>query len=286
MSIINWREIEKLTGWARMASDEDAEHWDIGAAGWQRRIGFEQKFSQAQADALTKITSEDTVLDACCGTGRLTLPLAKKAKHVYSVDAGKQMLEYCSENVRSAGFENVTVKNIGNWHKCEPGREIPVVDVAVACISPAQADIIKFSRCARKYCYFLSFTGEPYRFFMAELFQGVHDQWGRMMQQRKPEGRQKSGIDVPFNVLYQYGANPTVDYVDGGWEYEADTAEEVYRYLAGFSHDDVPEDKWEIFRSNCDKRMEKTPEGRYRYFAKTQMYVLGWDPSEIDFTEL
>ena len=120
---------------------------------------------------------------------------------------------------------------------------------------------------------------------MAELFQGVHDQWGGMMPQRKPEGRQKSGIDVPFNVLYQYGANPTVECVDGGWKYEADTAEEVYRYLAGFSHDGVPEDRWSVFCSNCNKRMEKTPEGIYRYFAKTQMYVLGWDPSEIDFPE-
>ena len=86
-------------------------------------------------------------------------------------------------------------------------------------------------------------------------------------------------------MLYQYGANPTVDYVDGGWKYEADTAEEVYRYLAGFSHDGVPKDRWSVFCSNCDKRMEKTPEGIYRYFAKTQMYILGWDPSEIDFPE-
>lgn len=46
--IVNWRTFEKMTNWAVSKSDEDARRWD-----------------------------------ACCGTGRLTLPLARKAKHVY-----------------------------------------------------------------------------------------------------------------------------------------------------------------------------------------------------------
>lgn len=68
--IVNWRTFEKMTNWAVSKSDEDARRWDAGADGWQKRIDFEKKFSQVQVDALTRITKEDTVLDACCGTGR------------------------------------------------------------------------------------------------------------------------------------------------------------------------------------------------------------------------
>lgn len=103
-------------------------------------------------DALTRITKEDTVLDACCGTGRLTLPLARKAKHVYSVDAGERMLAHCRENVKKEGLDNVTIKRIANWHTCDPGKEIPVADIAVACISPAQADISRPGQNAGSEC--------------------------------------------------------------------------------------------------------------------------------------
>ncbi|MFR8039025.1 MAG: class I SAM-dependent methyltransferase [Anaerovoracaceae bacterium] len=281
--IVNWRTFEKMTNWAVSKSDEDARRWDAGADGWQKRIDFEKKFSQAQVDALTRITKEDTVLDACCGTGRLTLPLARKAKHVYSVDAGERMLAHCRENVKKEGLDNVTIKRIANWHTCDPGKEIPVADIAVACISPTQADILKFSKCARKYCYSLSFTKQPYRFVMAELFDGVNPVWEKI----RKEGRTKTdpaqarmlGLNVPFNLLYDAGANPEVSYVDGGWEHEAETRETLYEYLAGFG--EVPQEKWERFTRNCDIRIEKTSEGTYRYFAPTQMYVLGWDPNQL-----
>lgn len=286
---VRWRELEKQTGWAVMTTDEAAEHWDKGADGWQRRIDFEKRFSQAQVDALTRITTEDTVLDACCGTGRLTIPLARKAGHVYGVDAGRNMLEHCRRNAEDAGLKNITLKNIGNWHRCEPGNEIPAADIAVACISPAQADIIKFSHCARKYCYSLSFTGKPYRFFMAELFEGVNESWGggkRPAPAKENMDGRRNGVNIPFNILYELGADPEISYVSGGWEYEAADLEEVYEYLAGFSSDGVPADRMDIFRSNCDKRITKTADGSFRYFAETQMYVLGWDPSQLRYDEI
>ena len=286
--IINWREIEKMTNWAMSKSDEDAKRWDTVADGWQKRIDFEKNFSQAQADAMTRITKNDTVLDACCGTGRLTLPLAHKAKHVYGVDAGENMLQHCRGNVKKAGLENVTLKQIKNWHTSEPGKEIPVVDIAVACISPAQADIVKFSRCARKYCYSLSFTGSPYRFVMSELFEGVTSSWPHIKKEplKKKNGSimRQMGLNVPFNILYDLGANPEVSYVDGGWEYEADSLDEVYSYLAGFGT--VDPEYWERFKENCNRRIQKTEHGTYRYFAPSQMYVLGWDPNALQLDEI
>ena len=279
--LVNWQALEKMTGWATRTSDEEATRWDHGADGWQKRILFEKDFTQRQVEAMTRITKEDTVLDACCGTGRLTIPLAYRAKHVYGVDAGENMLAYCSRNAAEAGLQNITLKRIPNWHICEPGKDIPIADIAVACISPAQADIVKLSRCARKYCYSLSFsTPIAYRHVMAELFEGVSDKWERVRQEKsRPIPERFLGLNVPFNLLYDLGANPTIGYADGGWEYEAETKDEIYRFLADLGT--VPPEGEERFRANCEKRIVPLENGRFRYITKTQMYVLGWDPGEL-----
>jgi len=279
--ILNWQMLEKMTNWATRTGDEEAKRWDMGADGWQKRILFEKDFTNNQVNAMKEITKEDTVLDACCGTGRLTIPLAYKAKHVYGVDAGEHMLAHCKRNAEEAGLNNITLKQISNWHVCTPGIEIPIADIAVACISPAQADIVKFSRCAKRYCYFLSFsTPIAYRHVMAELFDGVSDAWEKIKEEKnRPIPERSLGLNVPFNILYDLGANPTVNYADGGWEYEGKTREDIYKFLATLGT--VETDKMERFRSNCDKRIVQQENGNYRFITRTQMYVLGWDPNTL-----
>ena len=122
---VNWPMLEQLNTWAMNKSDEAAQHWDSTAASWQKRILFEQDFTKRQVGALTRITKDTTVLDACCGTGRLTIPIAQRAKHVYGVDGGKNMLAYCYKNAEAAGLSNVTLKQLSNWHTSEPGRRFP-----------------------------------------------------------------------------------------------------------------------------------------------------------------
>lgn len=292
MGIINWLEIQNYTSWAMSKSDESAAAWDRGASGWQKRIDFEKNFTQAQVDACDRITKDTIVLDACCGTGRTAIPFARKAKHVYAVDAGEKMLEYCSDNAKEEGIENITVKRIPNWHTCEPGKEIPIADIAVSVISPAQADIVKFSKCAKEYCYFLSFTKDPYRYVMRELFSGTtdEDRWSKATISDRPINpggpvisavtqNMQCPLNVQFNILYDMGVLPEVKYADGAWEHVAETREEIYDYLRMLS--EVAPDKEDIFRANCDKRISRLDSGLYRYAYESQMYVLGWDPNQL-----
>lgn len=307
MALIHWQELERYTTWALSKSYEPEVSWDEGADGWQLRIDFETNFTQAQVDACTRITKDTTVLDACCGTGRTAIPFAKKAKKVYALDGGEHMLEHCRRNAEAEGLDNVEIVKVGNWHNCEPGKEIPVADIAVSVIGPPQADAVKFSRCATQYCYFLSFTKDPYRFVMKELFDGCNSEWERRVQEGRPGGPGRPGmpglrgpggvpletilggkphgnpvnLNVQFNLLYSLGALPTVTYADGAWEHTAATKEDVYHYLRKLGH--VDEDREEVFRSNVDKRLVKTEEGLWRYAYESQMYVLGWDPRELDW---
>ncbi len=290
--IVNWRLLEKVSGWAnRMQDESEPASWDATAEDWNKRIAFEQEFTARQAAALDLLPT-DTVLDACCGPGRLTIPLARRVRQVTALDAGKNMLRFCAENAAKAGVTNVQTLHVANWHKVTPGVDFPQHDVVVACISPAQADIVKLSRAATRFCYSLSFS-QPYayRHVMYELFNGVTAEWQNgqerlaSMELGHPDlGQRVLGLNVAFNILFDLGANPTVNYVDGGWEYEAATREEVYRYLATLGN--ILPGKEQQFRLNADQRIVELESGRYRFSALTQMYVLGWDPNQLDWEKI
>lgn len=299
MAFINWEEAEKYTSWAAEKNEPGpGDTWDGGADGWQRRIDFEKEFTKAQVDACTRINKDTTVLDACCGTGRTALSFAKKAKHVYAVDGAPHMLEHCRKNAEKIGITNMTVQQIYNWHTVEPGKEFPIVDIAVSVIGPPQADILNFSKFATEYCYFLSFMGDRYMLMMKELLEGLRDEpengsapgklsvggpRDSMMSALMSGHRNHSNLDIYFNILYNHGVLPEVSYASGAWAHEADTKEEIYDYLRNLIMQPVPEDKEEVFRANCDKRITKTESGLYRYAYESQMFVLGWDPKQLEY---
>ncbi|HYK03206.1 MAG TPA: class I SAM-dependent methyltransferase [Thermoanaerobaculia bacterium] len=50
----------------------------------------------------------DSVLDFGCGAGRLTLPLARRAKRVVACDIAPTILEHARQNAERAGLTNIT----------------------------------------------------------------------------------------------------------------------------------------------------------------------------------
>jgi ubiquinone/menaquinone biosynthesis C-methylase UbiE len=53
------------------------------------------------------IPEGSTVLDVCCGTGRLALELAGKCRHVTGVDLSRRMLVYCERQKGKRGVKNL-----------------------------------------------------------------------------------------------------------------------------------------------------------------------------------
>ncbi|MEW6078784.1 MAG: class I SAM-dependent methyltransferase [Thermodesulfobacteriota bacterium] len=53
------------------------------------------------------IPAGSTVLDVCCGTGRLALELAGKCSHVTGVDLSRRMLAYCERQKQKRGVKNL-----------------------------------------------------------------------------------------------------------------------------------------------------------------------------------
>lgn len=58
-----------------------------------------------------KLSPDLTVLDAGCGTGALTIPLAERARSVTALDLSPVMLQYLGNNLKTRGLTNVQIIN-------------------------------------------------------------------------------------------------------------------------------------------------------------------------------
>jgi SAM-dependent methyltransferase len=55
------------------------------------------------------IPEDSTVLDVCCGTGRLALDLAGKCRHVTGVDISRRMLDFSQKQKKRRGIKNLDI---------------------------------------------------------------------------------------------------------------------------------------------------------------------------------
>ncbi len=80
------------------------------------------------------LTGNETVIDAYCGIGSISLCLAKKAKHVYGVEIVNQAIQDARANAKLNQIENVTFETgkaedvIPNWYKKGICADVLVVD--------------------------------------------------------------------------------------------------------------------------------------------------------------
>ncbi len=103
------------------------EFWNNFAEEFVKRLLRDRdiwKFTEWQ---LSRIFTRkgDTVLDAGCGFGRLTIPLAERGCIVYAVDQCRKLLKYLEEEAEKRGLSDRIIIIEGKWEKLEPGKDIP-----------------------------------------------------------------------------------------------------------------------------------------------------------------
>ena len=279
---IDWREIEQQNDWGvREKTDAMGEMWDKDASTWDSRWKNEEDFTRRQAEALG-VLSTDTVLDIGCGTGPLTMHVAPRVKRIIAQDYGADMLDLVRENARVRGLHNVdTLK--GNWHDMEPGKDLPICDVAIARWSPAQGNILKMSRCATRYCYSLSSCARSFDKGGAS----TGGFWCRSTTDRtlntspRPCAR-KYGFNVHFNLLYDHGANPTVSYVQNEHKAHADTRDELIEaIMARFRHPGRKTKGVQEVPPFVERGIMQDEDGRWSFSDVSTIAILGWDPNDV-----
>ena len=277
---LNWREIEKNNDWGvRDKDDATADMWNAGAAGWEERAIREEDFNRRQVEALD-LDPEDHVVDVCCGPGPLTVWIAPRVKQVTAYDYGENMLAYVKEKAEKKGLLNIDYLQ-GNFYTMEPGTDAPVFDVAVTRHSPAQGDILRFSRWAKKRCYSLC------NVYPARRPDSRSTLWiksakaggGQLNYSSRPDGR-LYGVNVHFNLLYDMGADPELKYVIDVMHVVRADVEEIYRErLRGRPFSKEEFDYW---RERMAGQLERK-DGGWVYTEQTKMSILSWDPSAIRY---
>lgn len=101
------------------------------AAGYDRQHTRFRDYD-AQAAAIRDVLAlprESTVIDMGCGTGGISVPLARFCSHVHAVDVAEAMLAVLRGKLASAGLSNVTCHQAGFLTYEHPG---PPVDAVVS----------------------------------------------------------------------------------------------------------------------------------------------------------
>ncbi len=281
---IDWRAIERQNDWGlRETSDAMCALWDEDAEMWDKRWKAEECFTQRQALAMDVLPS-DSVIDIGCGAGPLALFVAPRVQELVAFDCGEQMLAILRDNAHARGISNIQTIQ-GNWYEAEPGRDFPVCDVAITRWSPAQGDILKFSRCARRYCYSVSSCAPA---FEKDGFSRA-GYWCRstvdetMNRTPRPCAR-KYGFNVHFNLLYDAGANPVINYIEEGFELIGDSKEAVFAQLAErFSAEDESSDTGRPTCLPFENKIMQRSDGTWYLNHRHRIVIMGWDPREITY---
>ncbi len=222
------------------------------------------------------------VLGIGCGTGPLALHIAPRVKKLIAFDYGTRMLEKLRENAKAAGIGNIETLQ-GSWYDLEPGEGIPLCDVAITRWSPAQGDILKFSRCARRWCWSISSVELK---FSEGGFQSPGSYWCRstidesLNTTPRPCGR-KFGLNVHFNLLYDHGANPSINYLTDVRRMGADTFDNLVEKVLGKPADDRTEDHILQMRGMVERDAHRLADGTWEYVRTHMIAIMGWDPNEV-----
>ncbi len=174
MAVINWNELwkTKLLSTYRVKLCETS-YWDKCAVGFNQKTTRMQNMTQNQLDRI-KLLPEYTVLDVGAGTGRLTIPIAKKVKQVTAVEPSPKMLSLLKSNAEKEQMHNIVPLNL-SCEQITVNENVFPHDVVVASFSLFMNDLSntlqKIDALATKGVYLFSSAS---RWINEELQQIIH----------------------------------------------------------------------------------------------------------------
>jgi ubiquinone/menaquinone biosynthesis C-methylase UbiE len=135
--IIDWSQLRQNALLATQRIElYNPSYWDKEANAVNENMSQWAELTKKQLKRLP-LSSEVTVLDVGAGTGRMTLPMAKRAKHVTALEPSEKMLAALRDNARKQQIFNIHYLN----ESLEEVEVASTYDLVVASFSLFMLDI-------------------------------------------------------------------------------------------------------------------------------------------------
>ena len=103
--------------------------WDDESPCYDVMNSMEAKGTERELDEIG-IKESDTVLDIGCGSGRMSIPMARRAKRVIAIDSSEAMIEICNRNINDSGLSNIDCQRL-DWENDDDYEKLPQVDIII-----------------------------------------------------------------------------------------------------------------------------------------------------------
>lgn len=219
---------------------------------------------------LKKIDVQDTAIDIGPGTGRWTIPLAKKIGRVTAIEPTSAMVEMLRENVRNSGLNNVNIVS-ATWEDATPSIHDVVLCAHGMYGSPDLAAFVgKMERFSRKRCY-LAVRLPPADGIMAELSLTVygcrHD---------------SANAVIAYNALYTMGISANVLVENDRVYWTNATLEDAFERAKRHLRLDTSQAGYdELIRSTLNRRL-RFSDGVYLWPDGMRSALLWWSPNHTN----
>lgn len=240
------------------------ESWDNIApkfSKWMEKDDYPKKILNK-----IKIEPNDSVLDVGCGSGAITIPMAKTAKKVTAMDISSKMLEILLEQAEKSNINNINIlnKRIEDVKVDEVGKhDVVVASRSLNGVANIQKELEKINKISQKYV-FITLWGVDNRKFEREMAELL----GRTSHSH-PD------YIYVYNILHQMGIYANVEMLECNTRNFYNTTEEALDRLR-WRIGDLNEEEESILRKYLEETMIKTEDGTLTYSKGSADWVLIW----------
>ena len=249
--------------------------WDKQADIYALMAQMEGPYTQMQLNCIPWEPA-DTVLDVGCGSGRMAIPAAMRARSVLGIDTSGKMMEYARQEQQRAGLTNLELELL-DWTEAGAAERLGRHDIVmwgrVGDFGPAE--ILRLSSLARKYVLTVhwSFGELDVSGIIAQLFEGIPPVYQRPSPWVREDRR--LGNNSLYNMVYDLGYEPSMQIMTDGFIRQYPDREAAYTDLRRLRPRLKDEDE-PIFRRNVDRYLTQRPDGTVEYRSETKAVVLWW----------
>jgi ubiquinone/menaquinone biosynthesis C-methylase UbiE len=109
--VIDWCQIrQNMIETAHRRELYNPRYWNTEVAAFKENTSHWSELTEQQLKILP-LSKELTILDVGAGTGRMTLPMAKKVKQVTALEPAQKMFSVLKENAQAQGISNISYVN-------------------------------------------------------------------------------------------------------------------------------------------------------------------------------